>query len=257
MPARGVLTDSARRGSLAAQLLALWDEVAGLHPARRALAILHFTDPSATEEQVAELSVGEAEERMLALRRSAFGETFDALSRCPHCEELIELSFGSSDFPPTISRRSRSVTQRIDSRGCVIEFRAPTLSDLATVSAQLDAEAAEIALIELCVTSVTSGNGKAASARSLPRETIDEVGAALEKADPLSCTRVRLTCPACSHEWSSLFDVSAYLWMELESWAKGILGEVHLLAGAYGWSEADILSLSPRRRSEYLEMVLA
>jgi hypothetical protein len=35
------------------------------------------------------------------------------------------------------------------------------------------------------------------------------------------------------------------------------LREVHVLASANGWSEAEILALSPQRRQRYLEIVTA
>jgi hypothetical protein len=47
------------------------------------------------------------------------------------------------------------------------------------------------------------------------------------------------------------------LWAEIEVRAKRLLLEVHLLATAYGWSEAEILSLNAQRREFYLEMVRA
>jgi hypothetical protein len=37
--------------------------------------------------------------------------------------------------------------------------------------------------------------------------------------------------------------------------ARSLLAEVHSLARAYGWTESEILALSPQRRSTYLEMV--
>ena len=37
--------------------------------------------------------------------------------------------------------------------------------------------------------------------------------------------------------------------------AGALLHEVHRLASAYGWSEAQILALSPARRAQYLALV--
>jgi hypothetical protein len=34
-----------------------------------------------------------------------------------------------------------------------------------------------------------------------------------------------------------------------------LLAEVHVLAGAYGWSEDAILALSPSRRQHYIALV--
>jgi hypothetical protein len=47
----------------------------------------------------------------------------------------------------------------------------------------------------------------------------------------------------------------AFFWKEINHWANRILREVHLLASTYGWSEADILALTPTRRQWYLALV--
>ena len=61
-------------------------------------------------------------------------------------------------------------------------------------------------------------------------------------------------CPKCGSRWHSTFDIVSYFWSELEVRAKRQLWEVHTLAAAYGWSEADILDMSPMRRQLYMEM---
>ena len=50
-------------------------------------------------------------------------------------------------------------------------------------------------------------------------------------------------------------DVAAFFWTELNAWAVRLLREIHALASAYGWREADILALSPKRRDLYLELI--
>jgi hypothetical protein len=73
--------------------------------------------------------------------------------------------------------------------------------------------------------------------------------------DPQAEVLLDLNCPACGHGWQALFDVVAFFWAELAAQAKRLLREVHTLARAYGWREADILGMSARRRQFYLEMV--
>ena len=36
--------------------------------------------------------------------------------------------------------------------------------------------------------------------------------------------------------------------------ASALMRDVHALATSYGWSEADVLDLSPRRRAVYLDL---
>jgi hypothetical protein len=52
-----------------------------------------------------------------------------------------------------------------------------------------------------------------------------------------------------------MFDIGAFLWEEIAAQARRLLREVHTLARAYGWREADILVMSAARRQAYLEMV--
>jgi hypothetical protein len=84
-----------------------------------------------------------------------------------------------------------------------------------------------------------------------------EAGQALAEADPLAETLLKLRCAVCSHEWQEPLDIADYLWSEIEARARRLLIEVHSLASAYGWSEADILALSEPRRRLYLDMVQA
>ena len=76
-----------------------------------------------------------------------------------------------------------------------------------------------------------------------------------EELDPQAEIKMNLTCPQCSHKWDVLFDISSFLWAEINQWAEQMLRTVHKLASAYGWSESDILNLSPVRRQLYLGLV--
>ncbi len=77
----------------------------------------------------------------------------------------------------------------------------------------------------------------------------------MAEADPLADARLALSCPACGRPWEAAFDVVAFLWGELDAWARRTFAEVHALASAYGWREADVLALSPERRRIYLDLV--
>jgi hypothetical protein len=46
-----------------------------------------------------------------------------------------------------------------------------------------------------------------------------------------------------------------FLWSEIDGFCRRSLHQVHRLALAYGWTEAQILSLSPTRRGYYLGLV--
>jgi hypothetical protein len=78
---------------------------------------------------------------------------------------------------------------------------------------------------------------------------------ALAEADPQADIELALACPACGQVSRHEFDVLAFFWSELQAWARNLLLEVHALAQAYGWTEPQVLALSPRRRRLYLEIL--
>ena len=131
-----------------------------------------------------------------------------------------------------------------------LAFRLPTSADL------LDAGVVEGrgALLKRCVETARLGS-EAADLAALPEDVVKAISAAMAQADPQAEVRIAMTCPSCSHQWSSLFDILSFLWGEIEDWAQRLLVEVHMLASAYGWSERDIVAMSPRRRRMYLDMV--
>jgi hypothetical protein len=67
-------------------------------------------------------------------------------------------------------------------------------------------------------------------------------------------TRVAIECPKCCNRWDEALDIAVFLWAEIDAQARRLLRDVHVLGSAYGWSEADILSLGERRRALYVEM---
>ncbi len=77
----------------------------------------------------------------------------------------------------------------------------------------------------------------------------------MAEQDPLAVIQMSLTCSACAHNWPLTFDIISYLWIEIDRWARHTLREVAQMAYAFGWSESDILALSPHRRKLYLKMI--
>jgi hypothetical protein len=90
-----------------------------------------------------------------------------------------------------------------------------------------------------------------------PRELVAAVEAALDAVDPLVDTWVRSACPACGRPLELQVDVEAALLAEARAEQDRLLEDVAALAGAFHWSEQDILALPARRRRRYLAMVEA
>ena len=131
-----------------------------------------------------------------------------------------------------------------------LRFRLPTSRDLACVAGQQDADAAALVVLERCLVAPDPG-GVLAESELAPY--LEQVEAAFEQADPWAELGLEFECEACGHAWTAPFDIAAFVWEEIEARARGLLDEIHLLAGAYGWSERAILGLSEARRAAYLE----
>ena len=89
--------------------------------------------------------------------------------------------------------------------------------------------------------------------QTLPETVITVLAKYMVECDPQAEVQLDLSCPACGYCWKMMFDIVSFFWSEICAQARRLLREVHTLARAYGWREADILSLSTARRHFYLE----
>ena len=228
--------------SIDARLLAVWEAAAGRAALPRALVLAAAGGAAA---DVADLPIGRRDEYIWDLRRDCFGDKFSAVVDCPACGEELELDLTFDDVhagPP--KEEGGSVT----AGGAGIDFRLITSRDLVSISGLPDARRH---LIARCITSEANGGGRLGDH---PDSTLDAISAAMLTLDPQAAVVVDVDCAVCAHEWSAPLDIAGYLWAELDAHAMRVLRDVHSLATAYGWSEADVLAVSPARRQLYLEM---
>lgn len=234
------------------ELLDVWERGLARTNERWALLLLEAAFPDWTLQELERLSVGGRDARLLSLREWAFGGGFTSLASCPACAEQLELSFEADDVrapPPSAPGPFRLSVGEHE-----VEFRLPDSLDLLAVSAHEGVDEARSELFERCLSSARRG-GEVVAASQLPPEVVDAVSEEMDRLDPQGNVRLSVSCPRCGHGWQALFDICSYLRGELDSWARRLLREVHLLASAYGWRESDTLALSPRRRLLYVQMV--
>ena len=127
-------------------------------------------------------------------------------------------------------------------------LRAPALRDLAAVAHELDAERAARQLVARC----TLYN---ADTMALSDDVLRDVENALEAVDPNADIALEVHCEACGEHCTAVLDIGVLLWDEIDACARALLAEVHTLAGAYGWTEGEVLALGAARRASYLAMV--
>ena len=238
-------------GLSAARLLAIWERGAGQPAAWRALDLLAAAYPEETPDSLADLSIGERDARLLALRETVFGAQLNSLADCPACGECAEISFQAGDL--TGEGQAARPALEWSGEGWQVAYRLPSSRDLLAVHGAPLLEARR-ALLFGCILSVHQA-GQPAPADVLPPDALEALARQMAEADPLADVWFALSCPACEHHWQAPFDVVAYVWSEVDAWALRILQEVHCLARAYHWSEAEILNLSAGRRQLYLSML--
>lgn len=238
----------------ATDILRIWELGERQGPFHQALTLLTATYPESTLDQLADLSRGQRDRLLFTLRERMFGSELRGFAECPQCRERLEFGLGIAEICGAAPAEVTSGEQSFSIEGYDLCFRLPTSRDMISAAACRGPQQARKLLIQHCLQECRH-DGRIVTCEELPEFVIATVAHRLSQCDPLQEVLLDLTCPACKHGWQSLFDIVTFLWAELGNQAKKILREVHLLARAYGWREADILALSTRRRHAYLEMV--
>ena len=237
----------------AQQLLTVWEAGQGQLPTKRAIALLAAASPTASAESLAELSIGQRDARLLRLREWAFGSSLRAVADCPQCGEQVELTFTVDDIRPHAETEpTEPLSLRVDDYE--ISFRLPNSVDLMEVAGRGDVSAIRSALIERCVLHASS-HGADAVCSDFPESVVLAISRRMAATDPQADIQLAIDCPRCGCEWKVMFDIVSFFWREISVWVKRVLNEVHVLASAYGWREADILAMSQWRREFYLQML--
>jgi T4 bacteriophage base plate protein len=235
--------------SLSSQdLLYLW-ECQRQHPLDWALTVLALHS-DVSRDELAKLSIARRDALLVQVREATFGSRFDVFAECPACQQPLELSVNPADIFISEEVSSKD-TLMLD--GYSLDMRLPNSYDLAALLEAPDINTAQNLLLERCVQ--IEQQGQHLQVGELPNETLEKLETHLARLDPHAEVLLNLTCPTCSHVWQVLFDIVSFLWREVAHESKRLLGEVHILASAYGWREADILGLSRERRQAYLAMV--
>jgi hypothetical protein len=227
------------------ELVRAWESGAARTPAERALLLLAHACPEESWEELAALPIGRRDARLLTLREWTLGPALNCVARCPSCAEPVELNFSVADVRDDTVAVPGELS--LEAHGYTVAFRLPSSTDLSVVDDRR-------ALLARCL-SGAEYRGRKRSLKRLPAKVLDAVVRRMAEADPQADVHTTLTCPACDHDWRATFDIVTFFLAELEVWVYRVLRDVHRLASAYGWREADILALSPRRRQFYLELV--
>ena len=218
----------------------------------RILTMLALAHPETSREQLATWSLQDITIELLTLRTLSFGPELSGYLACPHCSARLEFTL---PVPPLIESIRRSTTasgERCTIGGTDFTMRTVTLADLLDASAIADLGSARKLLLASCISE--------AHTEKIIHEALEEPDfmrsalRAFEDFQSGSEVVIELHCAECAKAHPVDLDLGRFVWAEVRHAANRLLREVHELATAYGWQEANIIGMSPNRRNAYLEM---
>ncbi|MBO9205492.1 MULTISPECIES: T4 family baseplate hub assembly chaperone [Niastella] len=237
------------------ELLNIWE--AGIHQTlmEKSLHLVTTACSLSSIHEAANLPIGERDHKLLQLREWMFGSRLINTMNCPSCNETVEWETDLRElYLQTAHDTTASREYNLESDGFNIRFRLPNSGDLLNAILNNASNLVAQKVLAGCILEARRDQNTI-TIDELPNEVFTALNQHLGKEDPQADIWMLLTCPYCSHQWEGQFDIVSYLWIEIDNWAKHMLHEVYLLATTFGWSEYDILNLSPQRRQLYLEMI--
>lgn len=223
-------------GLSAEAMLTAWEAGATRGPLDRALTLLWAGGTG----DGADLALPARDRRLLALHSATFGTQIECLATCPDCGAEVEVSLDAAMLAEALAP---PLDMSVDVGGRGITLRVMTSRDLAAAQ-----EVPPEDMLELLRARLTPGY------EALDATDAAQIDAAIEAQAAAAETLCHLSCPDCGATWSEALDIAAHLWTEVEAAAMRTLSDVADLARAYGWTESEVLALSPARRAAYLRL---
>ena len=227
------------------QILNLWERGLERHPIDRALLLCAWARPDLPPAKLPDLPLGVLNRALLRLREAYFGPGIGAYADCEHCGERMEVNLDTRQLLAEGKEQDYAAEFEISN----YRFRTPCSRDLAAIAMEQDVEKAALKLLQQCCVSHPDHTGLGFAGLLAEAETV------MELLDPEANINIALSCEDCGGSWLADFNIGALLWDEIDRRARSMLAQVHSLASAYGWTEPEILALSPQRRAYYLDMV--
>jgi hypothetical protein len=193
--------------------------------------------------QAPELATPDRDRLLAEVHKSEFGPRINCTLQCSGCGNRFDMDFvlaelvdslRSAKSPEGVTRNDEGILQLADGR----RVRMPRGSDeLALI--RLPPDAHETELLRRCLIEGAASPGDAA------------VMAAMEAAGPLVDIELDAACPECAAVQQVHFDLQHYLLTAIMQESRQRVGEIHLLAAAYGWNLDEILGLTRKRRQAF------
>ena len=235
-------------------LLNIWERGLGLHPIDQALVMLDIADTNERSKELMNLSIGQRDMLLMKLRQLTMGSHAAGKSQCPHCNEQVEFDIDLAELSRAHAMDAPAREFTFEEKGYRLFGKVPDSLDIAAAAQCNDELSARYILLQRCILKAEY-EGDNITWDEVPEDIIFSFSEETLRTDPMAEVQFSVSCPTCSYQWPEVFDIVSYFWSEISDYVKRLLRDVHLLARVYGWSEADILAMSPNRRRIYMEMI--
>lgn len=204
-------------------------------------ACLTTADEPVRETEAWSWTVNRRLQGLLAITLATRGDVWTLTGQCqaPECSELMDLPLRLGDFLRIEDPLRVGVP--IAGEGAV-ELRTPTGDDQ---RAWLQAEAGPDHMLDRLLTDAPTA--------PLAPEAVETIDAALAETDPLTALEIETVCPECGAANRIPMDLERQCLHFLTAEQPRLLDDIHRLALAYHWSEAEILAIPAARRRQYLD----
>lgn len=233
------------------RLLAACEQAHGEPAVLRAITLLAAALPEYAREQLLQWPIAQRNRLLLQLHRISFGLSLEGYAACTQCGTGMELHLAVADVLEDIDENRLPARLEWLDADQPRSMRQATSADL-LAAAQMPSDAmAEERLLLRCLGMDES------SAPTLPPDAMQAARMRFEQLHAASQLHCVMHCPECDHEATWELDPAHFVWREAQHAAGRLLNDIHVLALNYGWSEADIAAMNPRRRETYLELLEA
>lgn len=238
----------------AEDLLALWERGAGRHVIDLSLQILMRALPEADPQELERLPLGSRDALLLGVRRATLGDRLAASDVCPACGTAIELELSCTAL--AAGGGTPRPEWSVEKSGYRLTLRPLDSLDAAAAAASTDDATAHSTLLARSIVSAER-HGEVVTSGDLPADVTIAAAESIATEDPCAEITLDMWCPACRYAWKNVLDVASFVCSEFVAAAQRLMIDVHALARAYAWTEAQILALSDQRRAAYLGLCRA
>ena len=168
---------------------------------------------------------------------------------CPHCQNRFDLNLPLQTAPLSAAGPDFPVCEVETSLG-TRQFEAPNgYHERALLQALGQDPLADPRRILAALLSLHESHKSDATA--LTAADLEHIDDALDEMCPQVADWLETPCPNCNETLPLRFDPLTFGFPK----ETALLGDVHILAGAYGWREREVLDLPRHRRARYVSLI--